>query len=181
MGKPKAKPKKTRTHRTAQRKLPAGDCFRLTEYNLVSRTSQHAYDNLTITRTTYTYVLSGLTTVRLLHSVLRPSVRRRGGPLLLRRHGRLSHARLGVGVLPGVRCRSTLTAGERRVCGAVAQALEDRLHGTCMVDAWWMHSRRMACAWHAHGTRTTVCTSAGNRDQGLERGIGTWTSQALCI
>ena len=58
--------------------------------------------------------------------IFRPSFRR-GGPLLLGRHGRLAHARLGLCYLRGLRRRSALAPGERRVCGPVAQALEDRL------------------------------------------------------
>ena len=58
--------------------------------------------------------------------IFRPSFGR-GGPLLLGRHGRLAHARLSLCYLLGLRRRSALAPGERRVCGPVAQALEDRL------------------------------------------------------
>ena len=62
----------------------------------------------------------------LLPLLFRPSFGR-GGPLLLGRHGRLAHARLGLGYLRGLCRRSTLAPGERCVCGPVAQALKDRL------------------------------------------------------
>ena len=64
-----------------------------------------------------------------LRSRLRPPDRRCDGPLLLGRHGRLSQARVSVGYLPlpGLHRRGAFAPGERRVSGAVAQTLEDRL------------------------------------------------------